>query len=280
MAQNVEVMVIPLSGNADGDTAPDGSGFVLLASSTQPNRYGVVITSDSGVSSAEITVGQDGSFATTSQEGNSGYDLDAPVALSRNGNIAFGVAVKPSGAQTARAPGAASSSWLDNYANWFNGTFGSGWSYVGGGVVYNATTTIVSNQTLANASDGALLIGTGVTAVIVVGGGEYVLGVGTLGGGGAEASGGSALAGTVINATKLTHIFGKAAHNLGGLLTQYGGNQVAAFQAVESAVVAAVNSQGLTGIFTTIVNVGGISITVTGAVVNGVVKIGTFYMSM
>ena len=206
MAQNVEVMVIPLSGNADGDTAPDGSGFVLLASSTQPNRYGVVITSDSGVSSAEITVGQDGSFATTSQEGNSGYDLDAPVALSRNGNIAFGVAVKPSGAQTARAPGAASSSWLDNYANWFNGTFGSGWSYVGGGVVYNATTTIVSNQTLANASDGALLIGTGVTAVIVVGGGEYVLGVGTLGGGGAEASGGSALAGTVINATKLTHI--------------------------------------------------------------------------
>lgn len=92
MAQDVEVMVIPLSNHADGDAAPDGSGFVLLASSSQPSRYGVVITSDSGISSAEITIGQDGTFTTISQEGDSGYDLDAPVALTRNGNIALAVA--------------------------------------------------------------------------------------------------------------------------------------------------------------------------------------------
>ena len=181
MAQDVEVMVIPLSDYADGDAAPDGSGFVLLASSAQPSRYGVVITSDSGVSSAEITVGQDGSFATTSQEGNSGYDLDAPVALNCNGGVAYAFAVKARGPQAARTPGAASSSWLDNYANWFNGTFGSGYSYVAGGAVYYVTTPIVGNNTLANASDGALLIGTAGAAVGVVVVGEYLLGVGTIG---------------------------------------------------------------------------------------------------
>ena len=183
MAQDVEVMVIPLSDHADGDAAPDGSGFVLLASSAQPSRYGVVITSDSGVSSAEITVGQDGTFATISQEGNSGYDLDAPVALSRNGNIAFAVAVKPRGGQAAgapSAPGAASGSWLDNYANWFNGTFGSGWSNTVGGVI---TSVAPINP---NASDAALLTGTVIVSipagVAILAGGEVLLGVGTFGG--------------------------------------------------------------------------------------------------
>ena len=182
VAQDVEVMVIPLSNHADGDAAPDGSGFVLLASSSQPSRYGVVITSDSGISSAEITIGQDGTFTTISQEGDSGYDLDAPVALTRNGNIALAVAVKPRAVQAAGAPtvpGAASGSWLDNYANWFNGTFGTGWSNTVGGVITSVA------PIPPNASEAAILTGTvivsvplGVGAVV---GAEVVLGVGTYG---------------------------------------------------------------------------------------------------
>lgn len=198
MAQDVEVMVIPLSDYADGDAAPDGSGFVLLASSAYPNRYGVVITSDSGVSSAEITVGQDGSFATSFQTGNSGYDLDAPIALNRSGGVAYAFAVKASGQQAAQTPGAASSSWLDNYANWFNGTFGSGWSNSVGGVIQSVA------PIGANTSDGWILTGTiGVSipagAVILVGG-EVLLGVGTIGGATVATGGASATAMAALDA--------------------------------------------------------------------------------
>ena len=77
---------------------------------------------------------------------------------------------------------------------------------------------------------------------------------------------------------KLNHVFGKPQHNLGPLLTQFGGNPQAAFQAVQTVVQAAVQQQGVTGVFNNLlINIGGLIITVRGNVINGVVHIGTFY---
>jgi len=80
----------------------------------------------------------------------------------------------------------------------------------------------------------------------------------------------------IIPPAKLTHIFGKAAHNLGPLVASYG-SEVAAYEALEKATIQTVTSQGISGIFEVVVNVGGLNVTVRGAVVNGLVKIGTAF---
>jgi RHS repeat-associated protein len=68
-------------------------------------------------------------------------------------------------------------SWLDNYSNWFNNTFGGGWSQTVGGGIYDGLvgSGLMTDETLANASDGALLAGTAVTATIIVVGGYYAV---------------------------------------------------------------------------------------------------------
>ena len=77
--------------------------------------------------------------------------------------------------------------WLNSYANFFNGIFGSGYSRVTGNVVYGATvgSGAISNNTLANASANTLAGATAVVAIPAgVGllyGGEVALGVGTFG---------------------------------------------------------------------------------------------------
>jgi hypothetical protein len=76
---------------------------------------------------------------------------------------------------------------------------------------------------------------------------------------------------------KLNHIFNKAAHNLGGLVKQFGGQQ-AAFDAVETAITKQVLGNGTTGVFEQAVNVAGNQVTVRGIVQNGIVRIGTFWM--
>jgi len=81
-----------------------------------------------------------------------------------------------------------------------------------------------------------------------------------------------------IDPNKLHHIFGKPQHNLGQLLNQFGGNQQAAYQAVQNAAQAAVQQQGIAGVFEIVVNVGGVNVTVRGNVINGVVHIGTFFV--
>ena len=75
---------------------------------------------------------------------------------------------------------------------------------------------------------------------------------------------------------KIHHIFGNASHNLSSLVQQYG-SQAAAYAALEKATTALVTAKGLAGQFQEVVNVGGASVTVRGAVVNGVVKIGTAF---
>ncbi len=75
----------------------------------------------------------------------------------------------------------------------------------------------------------------------------------------------------------INHIFGKESHNLGPLVQQLGGAE-AAFAALEEATAEQVASKGITaGIFEEIVNVGGMDITVRGAVVNGVTRVSTAF---
>jgi hypothetical protein len=75
---------------------------------------------------------------------------------------------------------------------------------------------------------------------------------------------------------KINHIFGNAGHNLAGLVQQYG-SPAAAYAALEKATAEQVVAKGLSGQFEEAINVGGTSVTVRGAVVNGVVKIGTAF---
>ena len=61
-------------------------------------------------------------------------------------------------------------------------------------------------------------------------------------------------------------------------MNQFGGNQEAAFQAVQDAAQVAAQQQGIAGVFDNlVVNIGGVDITVRGNVINGVVNIGTFF---
>jgi RHS repeat-associated protein len=80
-----------------------------------------------------------------------------------------------------------------------------------------------------------------------------------------------------VDPNKLNHIFGKAQHNLSALEAAFGGSRQAAYEALQRATQAAVNSQRLTGVFEVVVRVGGSDVTVRGKVVDGVARIGTAY---
>jgi hypothetical protein len=81
---------------------------------------------------------------------------------------------------------------------------------------------------------------------------------------------------TFGDANKLNHIFGNARHGLDGVVNNLGSQQ-AAMNALQQATEAAVQQQGLTGVFETTVQVAGETVTVRGNVVNGVVRIGTAF---
>jgi RHS repeat-associated protein len=85
----------------------------------------------------------------------------------------------------------------------------------------------------------------------------------------------SILNGPTSNA--LRHIFGNAAHNLEPLVARFG-SQDAAFVAVRNATQVAVRARSISGVFETTVRVGGKSVVVRGNVINGIVRIGTFFI--
>ena len=97
--------------------------------------------------------------------------------------------------------------------------------------------------------------------------GEHVYEVGELG----------ILVHNVCDPNKLIHIFGKAQHNLGALLSKFK-TQEDAYNAVLQATQGAANAGTIGGTFQSVVSVQGLNITVRGIVVNGVVKIGTFFI--
>ena len=185
-ADDPHVVVLPMSAKADWATAPNGSGIVLVSDVGTSSEYLVGIITTAGSSTVRVNVAPDGRIVELSQGGDSGYSLAPPVALEQNGQVAYGFAVTSNGAAGPVASSAASSSWLDDYGNWFNETFGGGWSRVGGGVIHAVLTSVMEEETLADTGDATLLTGTVIVSVPVgVGvlyGGEVLLGVGTFGG--------------------------------------------------------------------------------------------------
>ncbi|HEY2410270.1 MAG TPA: hypothetical protein VGI10_29900 [Polyangiaceae bacterium] len=93
----------------------------------------------------------------------------------------------------------------------------------------------------------------------------------------AVATGAGAVERTLVDANKLNHIFAKAGHKLGPLLEKFG-SQEATFNAVQKATQTAVKSGGLSGIFKTTVEVAGQNVVVKGNVINGVARIGSFWI--
>ena len=76
---------------------------------------------------------------------------------------------------------------------------------------------------------------------------------------------------------KLHHIFDKAQHNLGGLLSDFGGDMSKAFSAIQQAANNMAKSKGISGVFEEVVQVGNHSVTVRGFASDGVTKIGTVF---
>jgi hypothetical protein len=81
--------------------------------------------------------------------------------------------------------------------------------------------------------------------------------------------------GDIPDPNKLNHIFGNPGHNLGPVVDQLG-SDVAAYNAMTQAVTSKLGTG--TGTYTTIVEVGGANVTITGAFVNGVPRIGTAFI--
>ena len=79
-----------------------------------------------------------------------------------------------------------------------------------------------------------------------------------------------------VDPNKLHHIFGQARHNLDDVV-KAAGSREAAFDALQKGAQSAVDAGKLTGRFETVVNVGGFDVTVRGAVVDGVARIGTAF---
>ncbi len=88
------------------------------------------------------------------------------------------------------------SDWLDSYTNWFNGVFGAGYSQTMGGYLHSGLNNAgISDTSLANTSANQALVGTAIVAVPVgvglFGGGEILLGLGTLGAVGPQVTAGA-----------------------------------------------------------------------------------------
>jgi hypothetical protein len=99
--------------------------------------------------------------------------------------------------------------------------------------------------------------------------------------GGWVAEGITAAAGAVegetiaVEANKLRHVFGNEGHNLSGLVEHFGSEE-ATFSAVQRATQA--GAKGLSDVFETSVKVAGQNVTVRGRVIDGAVRIGTFFI--
>jgi hypothetical protein len=77
-----------------------------------------------------------------------------------------------------------------------------------------------------------------------------------------------------LNPSKLHHIFGKAEHNLDPLVQRFGSQEAVAEQMYRGLQGAVPGS----GRFTVTRTIGGESVVIDGAVVNGVPRIGTAYI--
>jgi hypothetical protein len=95
----------------------------------------------------------------------------------------------------------------------------------------------------------------------------------------AAATGAEGIAPRVLNSAN--HIFGPkslAKHGLAGVLRAFGGDSVAAFNALESGAQQVVNQGAIKGVFETTLEVAGENVTVRGAVVDGAARVSTAFI--
>jgi hypothetical protein len=77
---------------------------------------------------------------------------------------------------------------------------------------------------------------------------------------------------------KLNHIFNNLEHGLQGFVESFG-SQNAAYDALKRAAQRGIEAQGLLGgTFKVVGDVGGVNVTITGTVTNGVARVGTAYV--
>ncbi|MGH2628036.1 MAG: RHS repeat-associated core domain-containing protein, partial [Anaerolineales bacterium] len=81
-----------------------------------------------------------------------------------------------------------------------------------------------------------------------------------------------------LQANKLSHIFGNAEHGLGALVGRFGSEAAVTREVVGALGRAGTISVDSKGLFSVLIKVGDQLVRVEGALVNGVVKIGTFYV--
>ena len=143
------------------------------------------------------------------------------------------------------------------------------------GTTFTIPTIGVTTTTTTGVAGGGLVLGGTVTTIttgtVTVSGTTVVAGTAAIGGTTLLMS---------VDPNKLHHVFDNAGHKLDDFLNGFGGNQQSAFEAVEAATQAAIDVSGQTsGLFgDIIVNAGGTNITVRGAVIDGVVRISTFFI--
>lgn len=164
------------------------------------------------------------------------------------------------------------------------GGIGVGAGVVAGGIVaapvvagttFTIPTIGVTTTTTTGLSGGGLVLGGTVTTIttgsVTVSGTTVVAGTAAIGGTTLLMS---------VDPNKLHHVFDNAGHNLDDFLNGFGGNQETAFEAVKNATQTVIDAAGQTSglIDDIIVNVGGTNVTVRGVVIDGIVRVGTFFI--
>jgi len=143
------------------------------------------------------------------------------------------------------------------------------------GTTFTIPTIGITTTTTTGISGGGLVLGgtatTITTSTITVTGTQVVAGTAILGGTTVLMS---------VDPNKLHHIFDDAGHHLDDFLNGHGGNQGSAFEAVKNATQAVIDAAGQTSglIDDIVVNVAGTNVTVRGVVIDGIVRIGTFFI--
>ena len=139
--------------------------------------------------------------------------------------------------------------------------------------------TLVSDPGRA-ALTGLTLASGGVAAGLIGRGGAAALGTGAAAD--ASAAGTSELAGTLrqgleyaLDPNKLNHFFGNAEHGLAGLVEQLGSREAVVTEAVKGLVGEGIPAAGR---FSVLREIAGQTVRISGAVVDGVAKIGTMYV--
>lgn len=183
-----QIMVVPLSLEATNSTyatSPLADGVTFVSDGDSEYDFLVVLDGDLDGAS-HLTIGADGALLLPGDE--SVFSLSSPIVRLRDGDYCVSFVAIPSQDKGTEAESAAQQQWESLNGAWFARAFGWGWQEsLGEWLAENVLIPVVGVENLAGASDTTLVTGTVIVsvpiAIVIVAGGEVVLGVGTLGGG-------------------------------------------------------------------------------------------------